>query len=101
MFASRALSLSLVRVRVGSCVYIGADFLYDNIIDALLSRGLQSSLASWAVLGVCLSVDMLWGVLLGVAAFQLHAAYEARAAKSGAPADGSVRKSPRLAKKTQ
>ena len=55
------------------CVYIGCDFLWDNLVDALLTNGLRASLASWAVLALCLAKDMLWGVLLGVAAFQLHA----------------------------
>jgi hypothetical protein len=36
------------------CVYIGADFLYDNLVDALRTNGLGASLASWAVLATCL-----------------------------------------------
>ena len=31
-------------------------------------------MGSWAVLGVCLYKDMLWGVVLGIGAFQVHAA---------------------------
>jgi len=55
------------------CVYIGADFLYDNLVDALRTNGLGASLASWAVLATCLLQDMLVGVVLGVTAFQLFA----------------------------
>ena len=36
--------------------------------------GLGPSLASWAVLALCLLKDMLWGASLGIAAFQLYAA---------------------------
>ena len=66
------------------CVYIGADFLHDNLVDALLTNGLGPAVASWAVLAVCLLQDMLWGVLLGVAAFQLHAAFLAPKPAAGA-----------------
>ena len=59
------------------CVYIGLDFLYDNIVDFLMSNGLMKALASWAVLAICLFQDMLWGVIIGVTAFQLHAAFAA------------------------
>ena len=37
----------------------------------------MKALASWAVLAICLFQDMLWGVIIGVTAFQLHAAFAA------------------------
>lgn len=55
------------------CVYIGCDFLWDNLVEAALQGGIGPALASWAVLATCLLKDMLWGVLLGVAAFQMYA----------------------------
>lgn len=56
------------------CVYIGADFLWDNLVDAGVKGGLGPAAASWTILAICLYQDMLWGVLIGVAAFQAHAA---------------------------
>ena len=47
-------------------------------IDGTASRGVvenginASAVASWAVLGLCLAKDMLWGVMVGVAAFQAY-----------------------------
>lgn len=51
------------------CVYIGADFLWDNLVEPGVTA---SAMASWAVLALCLAKDMLWGVLVGVAAFQAY-----------------------------
>ena len=76
----------------GICVYIGVDFLYDNLLAPLLSSpspaDLRDAAASWAVLALCLYKDMLYGVVLGVAAFQL------RDALFGAPTAGRAAKSP-------
>lgn len=66
------------------CVYIGVDFLWDNLVVALYANGFGASLASWAVLIVCLAQDMLWGVLLGVAGFQIYAALFAPKAQAAA-----------------
>ena len=57
------------------CVYIGADFLWDNLVVTGMESGLGSALASWAILAICLLKDMLYGVVLGIIAFQLHAAF--------------------------
>jgi hypothetical protein len=51
------------------CVYIGVDFLWDNLVENGINA---SAVASWAVLGLCLAKDMLWGVMVGVAAFQAY-----------------------------
>ena len=57
------------------CIYIGADFLWDNIVEAARNNGAGPTLASWTVLYVCLAYNMLLGVLLGVVAFQLVARF--------------------------
>jgi MFS superfamily sulfate permease-like transporter len=54
------------------CVYIGADFLWDNLIDASLKGSAQSAAATFAVLAICLAKDTLWGVFIGVATTQLY-----------------------------
>jgi SulP family sulfate permease len=55
------------------CVYIGADFLWDNLVTASKQNGAPAALGSLAVLAVCVKKDMLWGSLLGIAGFQLAA----------------------------
>jgi len=62
------------------CVYIGLDFLYDNVVDFGMDNGLWLSLASWAVLLTCLLQDMMVGVVVGVVSFQLYAALSTPAA---------------------
>ena len=58
--------------------YIGADFLWDNLVTASQQNGPRAAVASAAVLAVCVQKDMLWGSLLGVAAFQLAAWWQRR-----------------------
>lgn len=64
------------------CVYIGVDFLWDNLIEpligALTREGGAKSLAdfapvaaSWAVLIICVQKNMLLGTSLGIVGFQL------------------------------
>jgi MFS superfamily sulfate permease-like transporter len=65
------------------CVYIGADFLWDNLVENGVTA---SAMASWAVLGLCLAKDMLWGVMVGVAAFQAYGLLYPAAAKGKAKA---------------
>ena len=57
------------------CIYIGADFLWDNLVEAGLSNGVGPAVASWAVLTLCLVQDMLYGVVIGIVGFQLHARF--------------------------
>ena len=67
------------------CVYIGADFLWDNLVEPGVTA---SAMASWAVLALCLAKDMLWGVLVGVAAFQRTAASSSTEARCGQGQEG-------------
>lgn len=73
------------------CVYIGADFLWDNLVQPLISaiRGLGGDggmgalapvAASWAVLLVCVQKDMLLGTVLGIVGFQIANAVQRRRA---------------------
>tara|TARA_B100000795_G_scaffold128379_1_gene95652 strand:- start:26 stop:364 length:339 start_codon:yes stop_codon:yes gene_type:complete len=55
------------------CVYIGADFLWDNLVTAAAQNGAAAAAGSIAVLALCVRKDMLWGSLLGVAGFQVAA----------------------------
>ena len=55
------------------CVYIGADFLWDNLVTAAAQNGAAAAAGSVAVLALCVHKDMLWGSLLGVAGFQAAA----------------------------
>ena len=52
------------------CVFIGLDFLHDNLIEQTRANGLKQGLAAVAVLLACVQMDMLWGSVLGVAAAQ-------------------------------
>ena len=53
--------------------YIGADFLWDNLVTAAAQNGAAAAAGSIAVLALCVRKDMLWGSLLGVAGFQVAA----------------------------
>ena len=77
------------------CVYIGADFLWDNLVAPLaqafvaakeartgLAQAFGPLVASWAVLLVCVHKDMLLGTILGVAVFQAAGFIERRCAGS-------------------
>ena len=66
------------------CVYIGADFLYDNLAEPFaaalgeggsggLGRALSAVAGSWAVLLLCVKKDMLLGTVVGVLGFQVAA----------------------------
>ena len=55
------------------CVYIGADFLWDNLVTAAAQNGAAAAAGSIAVLALCVRKDMLWGSLLGVAGFKVAA----------------------------
>ena len=43
---------------------------YDNLIANWQENGAKIGLAAFAVLFVCVKKDMLWGLLLGIAAAQ-------------------------------
>ena len=83
------------------CVYIGADFLWDNLVEPLtaaigasgsgsegkgltlsgLVRSLFSVAGTWAVLIFCVKRDMLMGTVLGILGFQVAAYWKRRQAK--------------------
>ena len=85
------------------CVYIGADFLWDNLVEPFTSalptiksatfdigallqgigNALMSVIGSWAVLLICVKKDMLLGTVLGVAGFQIAAFFKKRKGTSG------------------
>jgi len=54
----------------GICVYVGCDFLYDNLVEATRANGARAGLAAATVLAVCVWKDMLHGSLLGIAGAQ-------------------------------
>ena len=60
------------------CVFVGFDFIYDNIIVATKANGAKAGLAAVAVLAVCVQKDMLWGSLLGIAGAQAHGWWQRR-----------------------
>ena len=70
------------------CVYIGADFLWDNLVEPFmaafrrssltlrgLGRALGSVAGSWAVFLLCVKKDMLLGTVLGAVGFQIAGRY--------------------------
>ena len=57
------------------CVYIGVDFLYDNLVVAAIGGSRAAAAASYAVAAACVRLGMPAGAALGVAAFQAHAAW--------------------------
>ena len=82
------------------CVYIGADFLWDNLVEPFtaaigssdsegkgltlsrLARALLSVAGTWAVLIFCVKRDMLMGTVLGILGFQAAAYWKRRQAKA-------------------
>ena len=64
------------------CVYIGADFLWDNLVTAAAQNGAAAAAGSIAVLALCVRKDMLWGSLLGVAGFQVAAWWQRQRSSS-------------------
>lgn len=59
-------------------VFVGCDFLYDNLVEATKANGAKAGLAAAAVLVVCVRKDMLWGSLLGIGGAQAHGWWERR-----------------------
>ena len=55
-----------------TCVYIGVDFLWDNLVSVVLERGVGAAAATYAVFAICLRAGMLWGVLACATAYQLY-----------------------------
>ena len=55
-----------------TCVYIGVDFLWDNLVSSALERGVGAAAATYAVFAICLQAGMLWGVLACATAYQLY-----------------------------
>ena len=60
------------------CIFIGADFLYDNLVEATRENGLPAGLAAAAVLALCVKKDMLWGSTVGIAGAQAVAWWQRR-----------------------
>ena len=52
------------------CIYVGCDFLYDNIYDNFRTNGARTGLATSAILAVCVRKDMLWGLITGIVGAQ-------------------------------
>ena len=63
------------------CVYIGIDFLYDNLVVAAIGGSRAAAAASYAVAAACVRLGMPAGAALGVAAFQAHAAWAKKKSK--------------------
>ena len=63
-------------------VYVGCDFLYDNLVVATKANGAKAGLAAAAVLTVCVRKDMLSGLLLGIAGSQASMWWERRQQKT-------------------
>jgi len=70
-----------------TCVYIGADFLWDALVETARERGAVPAAACYAVFAVCYAAPqgMLTGVPICVAAFQAEAAYRRWRGGTGAP----------------
>ena len=54
------------------CVFVGCDFLYDNLVEATKANGLRAGLFTAAVLATCVWKDMLAGLLFGITSGQAH-----------------------------
>ena len=54
-----------------TCVYIGVDFLWDNLISPAFERGVGVAAAIYIVFGIMLKFEMLKGVLGCAIAFQV------------------------------
>ena len=63
------------------CVYIGAEFLWSNLVEAGIENGPKGALASVGILALCLCTDMLYGSLIGIVGFQLVGWWQRRKAK--------------------
>ena len=60
------------------CLYVACDFMYDNLVEAARANGLRAGLAAAAVFVACVKMDMLSGLVLGVAGGQLAGWWERR-----------------------
>jgi SulP family sulfate permease len=63
-------------------VFVGCDFLYDNLVEATKANGIKAGLAAATVLAVCVQKDMLWGSLLGIGGAQAYAWWDRRQQKA-------------------
>jgi len=54
-------------------VFVGVDFLYDNLLGTAREQGPAAGLATCAVFALCVRYDMLVGLLVGIAGFQVAA----------------------------
>lgn len=61
-------------------VFVGCDFLYDNLIAATRDNGWRAGLAGASVLAICVRYDMLVGSLTGIIGFQLAGLWQRRRA---------------------
>jgi len=52
------------------CIFVGCDFLYDNVYDNFQTNGARTGLATSAILAVCVRKDMLWGLITGIVGAQ-------------------------------
>ena len=69
-------------VIAGVLVFVGLDFMYDNLVEATKARGAKAGLAAAAVFAVCVQQDMLLGSVLGIAGVQLHGWWKRRSASN-------------------
>jgi len=65
----------------GICVFMGLDFLYDNLVEGTRANGALGGAFAAAVVALCVYKDMLWGSLIGVAAAQVAAWWQRRKAE--------------------
>uniref|UniRef100_A0A7S4BNL4 SLC26A/SulP transporter domain-containing protein n=2 Tax=Chrysotila carterae TaxID=13221 RepID=A0A7S4BNL4_CHRCT len=60
-------------VVAATCVYIGVDFLFDNLALPLVSFDLGAAAVSWAVFLLCQQVGVLVGVIISIILGQVYA----------------------------
>lgn len=63
------------------CIFIGADFLYDSIVEGTRENGLLAGAAAAAVLVLCVKQDMLIGTTVGIVGAQAIAWVQRRRAQ--------------------
>ena len=63
------------------CVFVGFDFIYDNLIEATKVNGAKAGLAAATVLAICIQKDMLWGSLIGITGAQVARWWQRRQQK--------------------
>ena len=69
-------------VIAGVLVFVGCDFMYDNLFEATQASGAKAGLVAAAVFAVCVQQDMLLGSVLGIAGAQLHGWWKRRSASN-------------------